>query len=409
MKILHVVAVSLPTVAGYTIRTKYIVINQKMKGHEPIVVTSPYQPMTENAIRSGSEFIDGIKHYRTNYLTSFKKTDRKLIRFAKMFVNTQKYPRALIEICKKEKPDIIHAHSDHLNGISAAKAGKALGIPVLYEVRGLWADAAVANDGLSESSWKYKYGYLMNKRAFNAVDHICCLGDVLKQELLKLDIKPEKISVTHNAVDFKSFSPIPKDKHLFEKFNLQGLVLGFIGSIRKNEGLDILIDAMPTLLKTHPDIKAMIIGGGSEVEINRLKALAESKSVSDKVIFTGRVPHEQIEQYYSLIDVMVYPRINMKLNQKVTPLKPLETMVMEKVILASDVGGLAELINDGQTGILFTTENLEDFIRCSIQLIEDEALRKRLTENAKDWVKKNRDWEKAIEVYNPMYAKLKLM
>ena len=406
MKVLHVVQTSLPNLAGYTVRTKYIVENQLLKGLCPVVITSPFHPAESIYSKGSFDEIDGVKYYRTNCINNIRKNDFTATRYLKKIIISKRYIAEIVRVCNQEKPDIIHAHSDYLNGISAAKVGSMFGIPVLYEVRGLWSDAAVANDGLSENSWKYRYGYRMNRKAMSLADHVCCLGTVLRDELLRMGVDGNKLSVVHNAVDIKSFSLVKRDHELMRQYKLVGgKVLGFIGSVRKLEGLDMLIEAMPEILRKFPETKALIVGGGDK-ELGRLKLIAKNIGIEDSVVFVGNVPHSHISQYYSIIDIMVYPRINKKINQKVTPLKPLETMVMGNVILASDVGGLAELIDDGRTGILFKSEDRADFVDKCCMLLSERTLRDRLIKESGAWVKENRAWEKIVDDYLSLYKEI---
>ena len=406
MKVLHVVQRSLPILDGYSIRTKYIVENQALKGIEPVVVTSPYHKTDDVVPESGFELIDGIRYYRTDHHNNIKDSDFSSIRYLKRYFISYNYLKELERICHNEMPDVIHAHSDYLNGLRASQVGKKLGIPVLYEVRGLWAETGVANEGLTERSWKYNFINYMNKKTFHLADHVCCLGLELRKHLLLGGIRPEKLSVVHNAVDINKFYPLEKDPELVKRYQLDNtLVFGFIGSIRRSEGLDLLIETLPEILKIIPKIQVIIVGDGKP-ELQLLKEIALKMNVSDKVQFVGRVPHAEILRYYSIIDVMVYPRANLKINQKVTPLKPLEAMAMKKVVLASDVGGLAELVEDGKTGILFKADNKDDFINSCKTIISDFNLRLQLTANAEDWIKQNRDWQKVVDLYEPIYNKI---
>jgi len=406
MKVLHVVQRSLPILDGYSIRTKYIVENQALKGIKPVVVTSPYHKADDVVTEAGFEIIDGIRYYRTSRYNNIKEDDLSLFRYLKRYCISYNYLKELERISANEMPDVIHAHSDYLNGLRASQVGKKLGIPVLYEVRGLWAETGVANEGLTERSWKYKFINYMNKKAFHLVDHVCCLGLELRKELLLKGIRPEKLSVVHNAVDINKFYPLEKDPELVKRYQLDNtLVLGFIGSIRRSEGLDLLIEALPEILNIDPKLKVIIVGDG-EPELQLLKEIAQKNHVSNKVEFVGRVPHAQILRYYSIIDVMVYPRADLKINQKVTPLKPLEAMAMKKVVLASDVGGLAELVEDGKTGILFKAEDKNDFINNCKRIILDRGLRTRVISNAYDWVRNTRDWHKVVDLYGPIYEKI---
>ncbi len=128
-------------------------------------------------------------------------------------------------------------------------------------------------------------------------------------------------------------------------------VIGFIGSFYDYEGLDDLIAAMPRLVAARPGARLLLVGGGPMEAA--LRAQAEASPVADAIRFVGRVPHQEVERYYGLVDVLAYPRKKMRLTDLVTPLKPLEAMAQRRLVAASDVGGHRELIEDGRTGTLF--------------------------------------------------------
>ena len=108
---------------------------------------------------------------------------------------------------------------------------------------------------------------------------------------------------------------------------------------------------MPLLLRTRPKAQLLLVGGGPMEEA--LKAQAAASPAADRIHFVGRVPHDEVDRYYALIDILAYPRKAMRLTELVTPLKPLEAMAQRKLVAASDVGGHRELIEDGVTGTLF--------------------------------------------------------
>src|SRR5690606_29052867 len=130
-----------------------------------------------------------------------------------------------------------------------------------------------------------------------------------------------------------------------------GRVLGFIGSFYGYEGLDLLLAAMPHVLTALPDARLLLVGGGPQEAA--LVQQARRLGLDSAVIFTGRVPHERVPAYSSLVDAFVFPRRSMRLTELVTPLKPLEAMAKSKLVLASDVGGHRELMEHGKTGWLF--------------------------------------------------------
>jgi glycogen(starch) synthase len=229
----------------------------------------------------------------------------------------------------------------------------------------------------------------------------------LRDELITKGLSKDNIHVVPNGVDTQIFKPQTKNKGLLNQYGLdKKTVFGFIGSIRKIEGLSLFLRHLPELINKHNNIRVMLVGDGAEV--GNLKRITSEYGLDDYVIFTGRVNHDQILDYYSIIDVFIYPRIDARVNHKVTPLKPLEAMAMEKVVIASDVGGLRELIDDERTGLLFKVDDGRSLVEKCLFAIENNSFRSSLGKQARQWTVQERDWTKIIKLYNEVYSKLLL-
>jgi len=211
--------------------------------------------------------------------------------------------------------------------------------------------------------------------------------------------------VIPNAVDVAQFPMLSvRDKGLEERLGLAGQrVLGFIGSFYAYEGLDMLLDALPAIGEHIRDARLLLVGGGPQEAA--LKTRAERLGVADRVMFTGRVPHEQVPAYSSLIDVFVFPRKSMRLTELVTPLKPLEAMAQGRVVLASDVGGHRELIQDAVTGFLFRHDDIGDLTRSVVKALVDPAARDTIIANGRAFVEGERNWRASVERYRDVYAR----
>src|SRR5262249_20185978 len=153
--------------------------------------------------------------------------------------------------------------------------------------------------------------------------------------LSRRGIEKDTVSVIPNGVDVDGFRPRARNRKLAEQLHLNGgPVFGFVGSFYHYEGLRLLLEAFPRIRGQIPGAKLLLVGGGPEEQ-----ALKEANSTCDGAVsMIGNVPHAQVPDYYSVIDVLVYPRQRMRLTDLVTPLKPLEAMAMGKAVVASDVG-----------------------------------------------------------------------
>lgn len=403
-KVLHILEYSVPKFIGYTIRSKYIVENQAAIGIEPFVITSPLHGFTQRSPHD-PEIIRDIKYYRTGCYNRMQMNAILPLRLAQRYKFSREYRKSIIAVAQTEQVQILHAHSSYLNGVRGAQAGKHLKLPVVYEVRGLWQDTAIAGDKISTGDWRYKFIEWMELKAMRAATMVVVISEQLKEDLQAKGIPPEKIFIVPNGVDTAGFIPVEKNLSLLREYGLTGkMIIGFIGSVTKIEGLDFVIKNFKQVLDRNPSVRLMIVGGGTEIDF--LKQTAREREVEPYVIFTGQVPHDQVQGYYGVMDIMIYPRINSKVNQKVTPLKPLEAMAMQKAVLASDVGGLAELVKDGENGVLFHADKADSFIRKVMDLIERPDYIRALGESARRWVARERDWCQIIKRYENLYNQL---
>ena len=404
-KVLHTLEYSLPILAGYTIRSKYIIENQKKEGFDPVVITSPLHGKTDQSYKN-PEIIDDVRYFRTGYFNTLDMSEPLPLRLLRRYVYSRGYLKGIKWVAGHEKADIIHAHSSYLNGVRGTAAGRALKIPTVYEVRGLWQDTATATLDIDTHHWKYRFIDYMDVKAMKDAHRVVAISQQLKNDLMVKGIKEEKIFIVPNGVDTQLFSPRLKKPELIRKYGLVGTtVFGFIGSIRKIEGLGLFLKRFNELFQKNGNIRVMYIGDGEE-EVKELKSIVRQNGLEDKVIFTGRVAHDQILDYYAVIDIFLYPRINCKVNQKVTPLKPLEAMAMGKAVVASDVGGLKELVVDEKTGLLFRADDGAHLIQRCRDLLEHPELIHKLGDQARRWTIKERDWASVIKRYHDVYERL---
>ena len=355
-----------------------------------------------NFHRSETDIINGIPYYRSyEPLTGVRKFINR-IPFLKEYYVINSTKKKIEQLLKQDSIDLIHAHSPSLCGLPAMNVAKKRKIPFIYEVRALWEDAAVDRNRFNEKSLKYKISRAMEQKLFDGADGIVCICEGLKQEI-KNRTNRNDIFVVKNGVDTTIFSPLAKPNDLLEKYDvLNKVVIGFIGQFFTFEGLADLVQAVPKVLAKRSDIKFIIVGGGVEEE--NVKALAEKLGVLDSsLIFTGRVPHERINDYYAMMDIMVYPRKRLRITEMVTPLKPLEAMAMEKAVIASDVGGLKELITEGYSGMMFKADNTDDLAAKILHLVENEQLRLDLGKHGREQMLREREWSKIVEDYGPIY------
>ncbi len=398
MKILHVFDHTLPLHSGYTFRSAAILREQKKLGWETHHLSGPKQLNCTVA----EEDADGLHFYRTpkpaGLLAKLPGGDP----FAVMGA----IEKRLLGLARDLQPDVIHAHSPVLDGIPAIRVGRKLGIPVVYEIRAFWEDAAVDHGTTREGSLRYKLTRALETWAVKHADAVTVICEGLRSDLVARGIAPNKITVIPNAVDIDKFEVGGRaDPELKLKLGLgNSRVLGFIGSFYAYEGLDLLVAALPAILKHAPDVKLLLVGGGPQDAV--LKQQVMALDLKDKVIFTGRVPHGDVNRYYDLVDVLVYPRHPMRLTELVTPLKPLEAMAQGRLMVASDVGGHKELIQDGKTGVLFRAGQAGDLASKVVALLKYEQGWEALRKNGRRFVETERNWAASVARYQGVYGSL---
>ena len=397
MRILHILDHSLPHHSGYVFRTLSILREQRALGWETLQVTTPRQGPGE----SREEQVDGWRFFRTPLAGPPSR-----IPGAVYIQEMNATARRLEEIVQAHRPDILHAHSPVLNALPALQVGRRHGIPVVYELRALWEDAAVDHGTTREGSLRYQATRMLETYALRRADHLTTICEGLRGEIVARGIPKERVTVIPNAVDAQAFRVGGEpDVELRHRLGLDGAaVVGFVGSFYGYEGLDLLIEAFALMQKERPEVRLLLVGGGFQEAA--LKAQAASLGLQDKIVFTGRVPHAEVQRYYDLIDVLAYPRYRMRLTDLVTPLKPLEAMAQGRMLVASDVGGHKELIRDGETGFLFPAGDASALARTLSRVLSSKEDWPAVRTKARRFVEAERTWARSVGRYVDIYENL---
>jgi PEP-CTERM/exosortase A-associated glycosyltransferase len=399
VKVLHVLEYSRPNISGYSLRYDAIIRHQREVG----ITTNQLTSQRYQDFKALEEDVDGVVYQRTEKSTSFLTK----IPFINYLLHINHLAKRIEKAVLADKPDVIQTHSPMFNALAAVKVGKKYNIPVTYEVRALWEDAAVDTGKTTEGSFKYRTIKAIEQSAFEKVDAISCICQGLKADIIKRGIPESKIFVTPNAVDINNFKPsYERDHELEQSLNLSGKkVVAFVGTFFKYEGLSYALEAMKTIAKTRDDIHLLLVGAGNEFE--NLKHQVDDANLNEWVTFVGRVPFDQVSRYYSLADVMVFPRESIRLTELVTPLKPLESMAQFKPVIASDIGGHRELIVDGETGFLFPADDAQALANKITATIDDKELLTKVSDAGLLYVQNERNWLNTAKQYLPVYQKLK--
>ena len=398
-RVLHILDHSLPLHSGYTFRTRAILKAQQATGIEVRAITG----LRHTATGPEEESLDGLTFHRT---VGTAKGPTGLREWREIGLLADRIER----LCRDWRPDVLHAHSPALCGLAALRAAQRLDLPVVYEIRAFWEDAAVGNGQGGAGSIRYRLTRALENRVVAGADAVVTICAGLRDDLIARGFPGERISLSPNGVDLALFGACPApDPDMAARLGLvggaeAGPVIGFIGSFYDYEGIDILIAAMPALLERHPQARLLLVGGGPMAAA--LRAQATASPAATAIHFTGRVPHAEVERWYALMDIMAYPRKASRLTELVTPLKPIEAMAQGKIVAASAVGGHRELISDGFNGVLFAPDDPAACAASLAALAGDRALWPELRANGDAYVRAHHDWARNVGRYHTVYQNL---
>lgn len=391
-RVLYLLHNSLPHASGgYATRTHGLVSALRSNGWEVECATRLGYPhdVAQSPVRRApaTESVDGVAYHR---LPDKAGVYRK--------VNAQQYIELNIQaveaLARERRPAVIHAASNHINGLTAAAVGRRLGVPSVYEVRGLWELTRLSRQPEFAGSEHYQHIVRLETQACMAVDAVITITQALKALLVDRGVPPGKIHVIPNGVDTQRFKTLQqRDAVLARELGLadEDFVVGFVGSMPQYEGLDDLLEALALLRRRgRPPVKCVLVGDGDMLP--GLKESVSRLSLEDVVKFGGRVPHDHVERYYSVMDTIVLPRKPQPVCESVSPLKPFEAMAMGIPVIASDVAALAEIIADGSTGFLFQKGSVEALAERLAAVASQREQASAVGVAGQQWVRQERDW-----------------
>lgn len=389
LRVLHVLDHSAPLHSGYAFRTLSILREQRKLGWQTLHLTSPKQGPTDSL----RDEVDGWVFLRT--------PSRAGMGLATQMRLTA---RRLGEVVRDARPDLIHVHSPVLNALPALWVGHRCRLPVVYEMRASWEDAAVDHGTTTEGSPRYRLSRALESFALRRADRVTTICEGLRGDITVRGVADDRVTVIPNAVDVAAFTfGAAADPALRTRLGLDGCtVLGFAGSFYGYEGIDLAVDALARMLPQRPELRLLLVGGGPREAA--LRAQARTAGVADAVIFAGRVPHGEVQRYYELIDVLTYPRLPIRLTELVTPLKPLEAMAQGRMFVASDVGGHRELIRHGETGFLFRAGDVDALVQAIGDILARRAQWPAIAAQARRFVEVERTWANSVARYRQVYS-----
>ncbi len=388
--VLHLLKESAPELTnGFTMRSRYNLLAAQAVGIQPHVVTALGFPRLLGVEGAPSLIeLDGIPHHRLDLGPHYP-----VERAFDQLLEDQAWLTA--GIARTVRPALIHASSGH-RGFETALVGLAIRAhirrPMVYEVRSFFEATWSADADWNESGEQYHRRFDAESRAMQDADHVITIAESMRADIVSRGVPEDRVTVIPNGVDAASFTPQPPDPALRQRYGLDGkFVFGYVSNLdHPRENQELLVAATAVLLKRGRRVACLIVGDGKrKPEIERI---ARKAGVGDAVVFTGKVPHDQVRACYALLDAFVVPRRDERAARTVTPLKPYEALAMERPLVVADLPALTEIAEPDTRGLAFRPDDAEDLATALERLIDDPALRERIGREGRAWVIRERSW-----------------
>jgi glycosyltransferase involved in cell wall biosynthesis len=401
--VLSVLAQSLPHQSGgYATRSHGVLTGLDALGWDVEAVTRlgfPYDRWAKGDTREvpAYDVVDGIRYSR------ILEGERRQYPQYPLASYVDRYATAIQQHARRHRPALLHASSFHVNGLATQLAAARLGVPYVYEMRGLEDLMKVSRDSAFEGSDRRRFLDTVEGAVCLGAERVFVITEALKREMAARGVPAEKLVVLPNGVHTELFQPRERDAELEASLGLRGkTVIGYAGGLVDYEGLDLLLESVALL--DRDDFHVVVVGDGHYE--STLHALAERLGVGHVVTFTGRVPHALVPRYLSLFDVAPFPRLPLPVCEMISPIKPFESMASGKAVVVSSVAALTEIVQDHTTGLVFEKGSPGDLARVLGELLDSPELRVKLGESARTWVTNDRDWSTIVDILDATYREI---
>ena len=295
---------------------------------------------------------------------------------SRRILHNQELEAELIARLDKDPPDFIYERAA-LYGTAGAVVAKSLRVPLLVEINAPLAveQSAYRGNGLGD------LGAQAERWALGQADAVLTVSAPLRAHVLDLGIDPTKVHVVPNGVNIELFHPAPLDAALRARLGLgEGPVLGFVGGLRPWHGIESLPEVLSRVSAKHPGTKLVIAGDGPLREPLE-RGLAE-RGLREQAIFTGALPHEEIPAVIRQFDVALAPYPALDHAFYFSPLKLFEYMACGVAVVAANSGQIADVIRDGENGLLHAPGDLDALAAACDRLLSSPKLRFAISQSA---------------------------
>ncbi len=401
-KVLYVLHMRYPIVKnGYVSRSKLILQTMQILGISVTGITRMGFPSELKAYRSWDiekeVVLDGCRYL------SLDSQQENLV-YLPLDDYIERYAKKIVDTIKAEGYDTVHAASNFVNGLAAVHAARETGIKSIYEARGLWHVTKESKDPSYKKTLKYELEEKLEVQAANDADKVVVLSEGLKAYFVERGVDGGKIVIVPNGIDLSRYQVHERDEALAKDlgFCKDDIVIGYVGSVVEYEGLDDVLKAVSILVgKGYRKVKILIVGDG--VFRTDLEQLCGELGISECCVFTGSVAAEDVQKYYSLIDIAPFVRKDLPVTRIVPPLKPMEAMAMEKCVIVSKLPALNELGEQDVSVYQVDPENARQLAVVLEGLIDAPDARAQMGRQAAIWVSKRRSMEAIAENLSEAY------
>lgn len=400
---LHVLTNSLPhTRSGYAYRSHLILTTLKDGGHQVAAATRPSYPVTIGRLGGDMvESVDGVDYLRDVPLRPAVTPTARL----------EDQAAWIADQALERQVDLLHTTTHYVNGLATGAAARSIGLPWVYEVRGVleetWAAAGSTPAERTARRESQRFALMRSKEieVASAADAVITLGETMREHLIAGGVPAESITLIPNSVSEAvvntDTSRTPAETRARLGLPVGGVWVGTAASIVGYEGLDDLVDAVAFARKQGTDLRLLIAGDGVALPELRERAAA----LGDKAVFTGRVSQAQATDYQLALDAIVVPRKDEPVCRLVTPIKPIEAMGLARPVVISDLPALRELVPDN-AGLVTPPENPQELAGLLSELASDDTARARFGDNGRAHVLATRRWKEIGRRYGQVYSQL---
>ena len=384
LRVLHVLKNSLPQVqAGYTIRTQEVIRAQQAAGINAQAVTRLGFPVAQGHLAARTEVVSGVRYHRL---------------LAAQGSDVAQFGRRLANLARQEQTDVLHAATDHVNGRAALLAAHELGCPMIYEVRGFLEDSWASRHGGDERAANTEWHTLARAReteVMMAADAVITLGPSMADEIRSRGVAAERVWIVPNAVNDRFLTPPRESGSVREALGLprERTLVGAITTVHSFEGLGTLLAAVLMSREEGVDIEAVIVGHGPALGL-----LKRHFGEQDAIRWIDRVDVDAAIDWYDALDAVVIPREDYRVTRLVTPLKPVEALARERLVIASDLPALREATGGHAR---FVAPGDVEALAAELQLIDTHRA---LGRAGRAWVINERQWSHVVTGYQDAYA-----